>query len=176
MTRRGRGSRSLADQLVRELGAGRRPGPLLVLWRWRWEVIVVAAIAGLAYAVPLQVLLPVVTVAVGVCAVVPVLRRLLRDRFWCVATQHRLRAGLRESDVRSWSGRMPAIVWTSAWDDGERLLLACPAGVDVARIAGARGELAAACWALDVMVSPHHRYSNLVVVDVVRRNPRREPT
>jgi len=174
MTRRARGKRPLADQIVRELGSGRRPGLFLVLWRWRWELTLATAAALLVLALPLDVLLPIVGPATVACASVPALRRLLGDRFWCVATQHRLRVGLRESDVRSWSGRMPAIVWTSARGDGEQVLLACPAGVDVARIAAARSELAAACWAVDLTVRPHHRYTNLVVVDVVRHGPRRE--
>jgi hypothetical protein len=164
----------LADDLVRELGRGRRSGPFLLLWRWRWELGLVGATAWLARAVPPHVLLPAFAVVVASCLGIPVLRQLARDRFWCVATQHRLRVGLRESVVRSWSGRMPAIVWTSATDDGERLLLACPAGVDVARVADARGELAAACWASDVTANVHPRYANLVVVDVVRRGPRKE--
>jgi hypothetical protein len=174
VTRRERGHRALADQLVRELGAGRRPGPFLLLWRWRWELALVVAVVGLVHAVSLQVLLPAVGIAAALSATVPALRHLLCARFWCVATQHRLRAGLRESDVRSWSGRMPAIVWTSGRPRGEQILLACPAGVDVARIAAARSELAAACWAVDVTVSPHPRYANLAVVDVVRHGPRRE--
>jgi hypothetical protein len=174
MTRRTRGERPLVDQFVRELGSGRRPGPILVLWRWRWELVLVAAATLLVLAVPLDVLLPIVGFVAVACASAPALRGLLRHRFWCVATQHRLRVGLRESDVRSWSGRIPAIVWTSARGDGEQVLLACPAGVDITRIAAARSELAAACWAVDLSVRPHHRYTNLVVVDVVRHGPRRE--
>jgi hypothetical protein len=173
VTRRGRGSRSLADQLVRELGAGRRPGPFLILWRWRWELGLLAALAWLAHSVSASVLLAVAGAGVGIGTLVPPARRLARDRFWCVVTQHRLRAGLREADVRSWSGRMPAIVWTSARPQGEQVLLACPAGVDAARIAAAGGELAAACWAVDVTVAPHPRHANLTAVDVVRRSPRR---
>jgi hypothetical protein len=173
VTRRSRGSRPLAAQLVRELGAGRRPGPVLLLWRWRWELGVVATGCWLAYAVPPHVLLPAVGVIVASCVGLPALRQLVRGRFWCVATQHRLRTGLRESDVRSWSGRMPAVVWTSARPHGEHVLLACPAGVDIARIAAARRELAGACWAVDVAVQPHPRYANLAAVDVLRRSPKR---
>jgi hypothetical protein len=173
VSRRERGNRSLADQLVREGRTGRRSGAFLVLWRWRWELALVCAVAVLGHLVTPEVLLPVAGVRIALCAAVPVLRRLVRDRFWCVATQHRLRTGLHESDVRSWSGRMPAIVWTSAISDGEWLLLACPAGVDIARIAAARGELASACWAVAVDVHTHHRYANLAVVEVVRRGPRR---
>jgi hypothetical protein len=169
VSRRERGNRSLADQLVRELSSGRRPGPFLVLWRWRWELGLVATAVALVWYAPPEMLLPAIAVAVAVCAAVPPLRRLARARFWCIVTQHRLRAGLRESDVRSWSGRMPAIVWTSGRHHGEAVLLACPAGVDAARIAAARGELAAACWAVDVAVSPHPTHTNLAVVEVVRR-------
>ena len=173
MSRRERGTRSLADQLVREGRTSRLPNPALIVWRWRWELALVVAAALLAHVVAPAVLLPVAGAVVASCAAVPALRRLTRDRFWCVMTQHRLRTGLHESDVRSWGGRAPAIVWTSATADGERVLLACPAGVDVARIAAAHGELASACWAVDVAVAPHHRYANLAVVDVVRRGSRR---
>ena len=71
MTRRDRGHRALADQLVRELGAGRRPGPFLLVWRWRWELALLAAAGGLGHAVPLEVLLPAVATSVALCAVVP---------------------------------------------------------------------------------------------------------
>ena len=169
MSRRERGARSLADQLVREGRTGHRPNPLLVLWRWRWELGLVAAVAALGYYVAADVLLPAAAVVVALCAAVPVLRRLVRGRFWCVATQHRLRTGLHESDVRSWSGRTPAIVWTSATAVGERVWLVCPAGVDVARVAAAREELAAACWATDVAVDRHARYASVALVEVVRR-------
>jgi hypothetical protein len=172
VSRRERGNRAIADQLVRELGTGRRPGPLLLLWRWRWELALVAVLVALTQLVRPEVLLPALGVTVALVAAVPVLRRLAAERFWCIATQHLLRSGLHESDVRSWSGRMPAIVWTSARRHGERVLLACPPGVDVARIAAARGELASACWAVDVVVRPHHRYANLAVVEVVRRDDR----
>jgi hypothetical protein len=176
VSRRERGARSLADQLVREGSTGHRPGPLLLGWRWRWELGVLAVVATVVYLVEPALLLATTGVVIALGAAVPALRRLGRQRFWCVATQHRLRTGLHESDVRSWSGRAPAIVWTSAAADGERVLLACPAGVDVARIDAARGELAAACWAVDVDVRPHLRYANLAVVEVVRRGPRREST
>jgi hypothetical protein len=171
VTRRERGTRSVADQLVRELGAGRRPGPLLVLWRWRWELGLVGAAVALSHLVQPDMLLAVAGVVVALLAAVPALRRQARDRFWCVATQHRLRSGLHEADVRSWSGRMPAIVWTSPRPHGERVLLALPAGVDVRRVAAAGSELAAACWAADVVVRAHDRYGNLAVVEVVRRGP-----
>ena len=167
MRRRERGGRSVADQLLREGRTSRSPNPVLVLWRWRWELGLVAVVAVLVRNVAPGLLLAAAAVVVALCAVVPALRPV--RRFWCVATQHRLRAGLRESDVRSWGGSMPAIVWTSAIDDGERVLLAGPAGVDIGRIAAARGELASACWALDVAVHPHDKHANLVVVEVVRR-------
>ena len=171
MTRRGRGSRSLTDQLVRELVSWPPARPLP-------DPLAVAVGAGTArgdgrgsgYSVPASVLLAVAGAGVGIGALVSPARRLARDRFWCVVTQHRLRAGLREADVRSWSGRMPAIVWTSVRPQGEQVLLACPAGVDAARIAAAGGELAAACWAVDVTVAPHPRHANLTTVDVVRRS------
>jgi hypothetical protein len=41
--------------------------------------------------------------------------------------------------------------------------------VDVHRIAAARDELAAACWASEVLVERHPRYANIVALLVVRR-------
>ncbi len=84
-----------------------------------------------------------------------------------MATQHRLRTGLYEADMRAWS-RAPAIACTSARPCGERVLLIPPAGLDAARVAAARGELAAACWAGDLVVTPHDRYAHLVVDRVIR--------
>jgi hypothetical protein len=171
MTRVRSGGRALVAELHRELAGTRRSGPLLMLWRWRWECVLVLTAAALVWLVPASVLLGVVGFLVASCTVFSRARNLLRDRFWCIATQHRFRTGMSESGVRSWSGRMPAILWTSSRPDGEQLLLSCPAGVDVRRIEAARGELAAACWAVDTAVEQDTRHANFVLVRVVRRRP-----
>jgi len=171
MTRRHAGHRAVADQLHRELTVRRSWNPVVIGWRWRWETTLVLAAVGFGSVVPLAVGLSAGTVLVLALLVVPSLRRRAADRFWCIATQHMLRTGLHEADVRSWSGRAPAILWTSARSRNQRILLLCPPGVDVHRVSAAREELAAACWAQDVHVERHPRYAHLVVVFVVRGAP-----
>ena len=167
--RRRRRNRWLMDQLVRELAVDRRPGPLLAIWRWRWEAGLAAALVTAARLVNLGVLLLSAGIFAALYAVIPALRRFTASRFWCVMTQHRLRAGMREADVRSWSGRMPAILWTAARGQSQRILVTCPAGVDVRQIDAVRGVLAAACWATEVVVEQHPRYANVVTLTVIRR-------
>lgn len=166
MTRRP--ERWIVDRLVRELGAERARGPLLVLWRWRWEETLLLTLGLLMWATSWVYVLLGLGVLAAVFSSVPILRRFLVGRFWCVITQHRLRAGFRETNVRSWSGRRPAILWTSARQYGQRILVSCPAGVDASQIEAVRTALAAACWAEDIRVERHARYANLVIVLVLR--------
>lgn len=168
MTRRQRGDRPLVHHLVRELAVVRRPGPLLALWRWRWEAGLAAGLVTLVRLSTTGVLLVSAGVLAALYIAVPTVKRFAASRFWCVTTQHRLRVGMREADVRSWSGRMPAILWTSARGQSQLILVTCPAGVDVHRIGAARGELAAACWATEVVVERHPRYANIVALLVIR--------
>jgi hypothetical protein len=163
--------RFLVDRLVRELTVGRHPGLLLVLWRWRWELALLLAAGAVAWwTSPVHLVLGLAGLA-ALYSAVPAVRCFLDGRFWSVVTQHRLRVGFRESDLRSWSGRRPAILWASAQPHGQRVVISCPAGVDVARIQAVRSELATACWAADVRVARHPKHANLVVVLVVRTPP-----
>lgn len=167
MTRRAPGYRPVTEQLTREL-RGWRFNPILEAWRWRWEILALAGVVVLVTHTSTAVALGTAGVAAVVVLLLPPVRRFAVARFWCVATQHRLRRGLHEADVRSWSGRAPAIIWTSARAQGQRIVLFCPAGVDLYRVAASREELAAACWAEAVHVERHPRYAHLLVVYVIR--------
>lgn len=149
----------------------RRPNPLLALYRWRWELALVGAVAGLVYlghvahwAVPVGI----VSAAVVVVATWPPAYRAVRDRCWAVLAQHRLRTVFHELGLTTWAGRAPAIVWTSV-RHGLRVHLICPAGIGAGELVDVREQLAAACWAADVIVERHPRHANMVVLVVVTR-------
>lgn len=151
----------------------RRRNPLLVPWRWRYEL-------GLGVGVPtgLNALAdathPIAAASVALAVVVgsvgsPAARRFLIARAWCVLVPHRLRVGMLKCGVLSWSGWLPAVLWTSPHPRGVRILLWCPAGVDVYAFHATRSQLAAACWAADVEVARHPRFAHIVVLHVILR-------
>ena len=148
----------------------RRFNPLPIPWRWRYELLVgvgvTAGLRGLAEAVG-----PAATVCVAVVAVVGCVawrpaRRFFAARIRCVVVQHRLRVGMIEAAILSWRGRLPMILRTTPTPRGVRVVVWCPAGVDVAAFHAGRGLLAAACWASEVYVDRHRRWAQLVVVIV----------
>lgn len=151
----------------------RRRNPALVFWRWRWEG---GAFLGVPYG--LDALAgathPAVSAVVGVSAVATGLgwrpaRLFLTEHARCVVVQHRLRVGMVQAGIWSYSGWLPAILWTSPVDRGVRVVLHCPAGVDVHAFRQNREQLAGACWAADVEVARHPRRANVVVLLVVTR-------
>lgn len=159
---------------LRNLGPRRRRvNPLLLLWRWRWEAAALVGVPlgldGLASATH-----PAVSVAVGVTAVATgagwrPARIFLTEHARCVITQHRVRAGMVQAGIWSYSGWLPAVLWASPTPRGVRVVLWCPAGVDVYAFLANREQLAAACWAADVEVARHPRRANVVVLLVVTR-------
>lgn len=169
-------NRWLVFLLARLLGVGparrRSRNPLLAAYRWRYEIAVVGlAIGVVQLGMITHWAAPLVLVLVSVIASVwwPAVRVWLRGRFWAVLLQHRLRSAFRGAALSTWSGRMPAILWTSPRSAGVRVLLSLPAGLEAADLRMLREVFAAACFASDVLVERHPRYANLVVVYVVTR-------
>jgi hypothetical protein len=68
------------------------------------------------------------------------------------------------SGVLSWSGYLPAILWTRPTHEGIHMHVWCPAGVDEHTFRRAGSRLAAACWASDVRVEKHPRWSQILVL------------
>ncbi|WP_178379760.1 hypothetical protein [Cryptosporangium aurantiacum] len=155
-------------------GPVKRPLPTTIVWRWRYEVLVFLAISlaasvlipayGLA-----ETLLPT-GVSVALVAAVGPLRRAVVRWVLCVATEHRVRAGLAQAWVHNRRGRLPAIVRTRRTPYGEAVLLWCPAGICARHVRAAAPVLRAACWAQHVHVTADVRRAHLVTVHVVRRN------
>ncbi len=169
-----------AESLGLALARRPRPNPLVVLWRWRYEAAVVALGAAMVLALGPRsagvVAVAALAVGAGVAAW-PAARRLALARLWCVITPHRIRAACAEGWLHSRSGRIPAVLWTSARPYGEAVTLWCRAGTTAAQFDSHRAVLAAACWASDVRVERLPRRPYLVRLHVVRRPaPRGWPT
>jgi hypothetical protein len=102
---------------------------------------------------------------------VPASRRFVVRRVWCVITRHRIRACFTQTHTMTHHGRMPLLVWSRPSPVGERVRVWLPAGLCVKDLENNKDELAAACWAREVRITPVRSQAALVVVDIVRRNP-----
>ncbi len=166
--------------LARELRpAPRRPSPgaavvgwvfrhlpvLLVLVTLAWLWSTVAGAVGRDWAGALFVAVAVVLVAL------PQTRRVVLVVLGCLVTQSRLRTGLVELRLTTHGGRLPFVLWLVPTPVGERVWLWCRAGVSPEDIADETDGLRSACFAREVRVTRDRRWSSLVVLDVVRRDP-----
>jgi len=68
-------------------------------------------------------------------------------------------------------GRLPLFLSVVPAPFGERVRLWCRAGVSAEDIADEAERLRAACFAREVRVTRDRRWSSLVILDVVRRDP-----
>jgi hypothetical protein len=171
----GRGGRGPYPLVDLELALTRRvlPNPAVVLWRWRYEVLLLAVGAVVTTAVlATGLVLPAVAV-LGLSAAAigawPAARGLVAARFWCVVTPHRLRTACAETWLHNRSGKLPMVIWTSAENYGERVVLWCRAGMAAEDLESRRITLATACWAEDVEVFRDPRRPHLLTVAVIRR-------
>ena len=103
--------------------------------------------------------------------VVPASRRYLNCRWWSVTTRHRMRACFVQTRTMTHHGKLPLLVWSRPSPVGEKVRVWLPAGLSVKDLERVTAEMAAACWASDVRVTPSRRQGALVLVDVIRRDP-----
>jgi hypothetical protein len=103
-------------------------------------------------------------------------RRWLSAMVGCMVTRARLRAAFTELRLSRRSGRLPFVVALVPTAVGERVWLCCPIGVSAEDIASETDRLRAACFARDVRVARDRRFSALVVVEVIRRDPLADTT
>lgn len=146
-----------------------------LLWRWRVELLVLTVLvsvwAWLARHLPSgQALLVVLTVIIAVFAL-PVSRRFLVRRAWCVVSRHRVRKCFVQSRVMTHEGLLPLFIWTRPTPVGERLRVWLRPGLSSRDIASITDRIAAACWARDARVQVHTNRVSTVWVDVIRRDP-----
>ena len=101
---------------------------------------------------------------------VPHSRRFITRRFWCVLARHRLQRLCYEARLHTRSGRLPLILWTRPTKVGERIHVLCRAGICAEDFEAHIGELRAACYARDARVTRNRRWSQLVTIDIIRRD------
>jgi hypothetical protein len=69
------------------------------------------------------------------------------------------------------AGRLPVTLALVPTAVGERVWLCCPIGVCAEDIADEADRLRAACFAREIRITRDRRFSALVVVEVIRRDP-----
>jgi len=143
-------------------------------WRWRTELAITAAILAALLRLAPATGWPGAGILVGGLAVVlgavPATRRFITRRFWCVLARHRIQRLCWEARLHTRSGRLPLILWTRPTKVGERAWLLCRAGTCSEDFEAHVGELRAACFARDARVTRNPRWSQLVRIDIIRRD------
>ena len=145
-----------------------------VAWRWRTELTILAALAAALWR--LATLITITWAAIALTAltaaltVIPPTRRYITRRFWCVLGRHRLQRLCYEARLHTRSGRIPLVLWTRPTKVGERAHILCRAGVCAEDFEAHIGELRAACYARDARVTRNIRWSQLVTIDIIRRD------
>jgi hypothetical protein len=151
----------------------RRASIIGAFWWWRCEL----GIAG-SLIVGMYVLTSVVgtgqavmglALAAGLVGPWPTTHRAVTASAWRIITPHRLRVGFVQAGIQDWNGRLPTILHTTQQPFGERVLVWCQAGASAADFWSARDILTAACWASAIRVTRDKGHTNLVTIDVIRR-------
>jgi hypothetical protein len=169
-TRGLRASPYVADELFVQLhrsAAG-------MAWRWRTELTTLACLAAALWRLALLLTLTAaaVVLASGVFLVliVPGSRRYMVRRAWCVLARHRLQKLCWEARLHTRAGRLPLVLLAQPTKVGERLWIWCRAGVCAEDFERRTEHIRAACWARDARVTRNPRWSQLVQIDVIRRD------
>ena len=149
---------------------------LRVAWHWFAELLLL----GVFLAVYLELtqlmaswlaLTLLVTAACGPM-LVPSIRRKTRSLFWCTVSRHRLRLCFDAFIASQRTGMTPLILIARPIPAGERVWVWLRPGLALADLEARLDRLAAGCWAAECRVAPaSRRYSALVAIDIVRRNP-----
>ena len=144
-------------------------------WRWRTELLVLtlttAALLRLHFTMGGWIWPPVLAgLVVLVLLAIPSSRRYLTRRFWCVLARHRIQRLCWEARLHTRAGRLPLVLWTRPTKVGERAWLLCRAGICAEDFEDHIGELRAACYARDARVTRNTRWSQLITIDIIRRD------
>ena len=143
-------------------------------WRWRTELLVLGGLLAALYWLSRQITIiwaaVVLAAAIGIIFAVPQSRRFITRRFWCVLARHRFHRLCWEARLHTRAGRLPVVLWTRPTKVGERLTVWCRAGIAAEDFEQHTGELRAACYARDARVTRNTSWSQLVTIDIIRRD------
>jgi len=172
---RGSRTRGTSPYLIDDLVVTFHRSAAGLAWRWRTELttltLTTAALLRLRHDLGDWIWPGVLTstMVLGLLAV-PATRRYLTRRFWCVLARHRIQRLCWEARLHTRAGRLPLILWTRPTKVGERAWLLCRAGICAEDFENHIGELRAACFARDARVTRNTRWSQLVTIDIIRRD------
>lgn len=145
-----------------------------IVWRWRSEIGLLTGGATGFFECWHCIGLDLTGVTLGGGAVLalslPWSRRFLSGRFWCLVTRHRLQTVMWELRLHTRTFRLPLVLWIRPTPVGERAWLLLRAGLSADDFTSHAAELATACGAREVRVSPVRWNSALIVIDVIRRD------
>jgi hypothetical protein len=148
--------------------------PAGIAWRWRTELLTLTTLTAAFWRLDTWTSSAWAGVILGGLAVVafavPHSRRFITRRFWCVLARHRLQRLCYEARLHTRSGRLPLILWTRPTQVGERTWVLCRAGICAEDFEAHIGELRAACYARDARVTRNTRWSQLITIDIIRRD------
>lgn len=94
-----------------------------------------------------------------------------RARMWAVTSRHRIYKCMYETRTMTPNGTLPYLIWASPSPVGERIRVWLPAGLSVTDLASITEALAAACYATEARTEVNRRFTHLVTVTIVRRDP-----
>jgi hypothetical protein len=144
------------------------------VWRWRTEILVLAFLAfvfaWLTRHATIAWAIVITQTALNAIFGIPLTRRFITRRFWCVLTRHRFHRLCWEARLHTRSGRVPLVLWVRPTKVGERLFAWCRAGTAAEDFEQHTGELAAACYAREARVTRNTRWSQVVTIDIIRRD------
>src|SRR5215471_20113063 len=141
-----------------------------VAWRWRTELAILAIVLAALWRLSLLFTLTWAAVLVGLAVAALGVLPWTRRRWWCVLTRHRIQKLCWEARLHTRSGRLPLVLWTRPTKVGVRLYLWCRAGICAEDFDAHRGELRAACMAREARATRNRRWSQLVTIDIIRRD------
>ena len=84
--------------------------------------------------------------------------------------RHRFHRLCWEARLHTRAGRLPVVLWTRPTKVGERLFVWCRAGICADDFTQNAGELAAACYAREARVTRNTAWSQIVTIDIIRRD------
>ena len=167
-------ARSRSPYELEELTVQLHRSKLGLFWRWRTELGTLTGTGGGFFECWHCIGPGLSGVAFGsglaLAAALPWTRRFLAARFWCLVTRHRLQRAFWELRLHTRAGRLPLVLWMHGTRVGERItVLACP-GTSVSDYENAAEVLAAACGAREARVTVSARWSQLITIDILRRD------
>ena len=164
--RNGRNNPYVLDDLavrIRRTAAG-------VAWQWRTEFAILTLTIAALWRLTHLLTLPWAGLVVGSVAAAVGVLPWTRRRLWCVLTRHRIQRLCWEARLHTRSGRLPLILWARPTKVGVRLFILCRAGICAEDFQAHIGELRAACYARDARVTRNTTWSQLVTIDIIRRD------